>query len=106
MIADGSFCLEQAREDKAKKEPTSISHGLLKLNSNLKHIMNNKIFQALSILMLATGIGTAALANEAKANSEDVLRITADNGKEQIQNVIEPKACYYIPGIGWVGNCS
>ncbi len=94
-IADASFCLEQSREDKAKKEPTSISYGLPKLNSHLEYTMNNKIFQALSILMLAIGVGTVALAHEAKANSEGVnFQNTQDNSTEQIEKAIEPgQAC-------------
>ena len=45
-------------------------------------------------LILATGVGTVALANEAKANSEDLPRVTQqDNSKEQIDEVITPKGC-------------
>ena len=93
LIAAPSFCLEQAREDKAKKEPTSILHGLLKLNSHLEHIMENGILQATAraVVMFAIGFGTVALANEAKANSEDrLLPTTEDDSGEQINKVIEP----------------
>ncbi len=92
-IADASFCLEQAREDKSKKEPTSISHGLLKLNSHLERIMENGILQATAraVVMFAIGFGTVALANQEKAGSEDRLfPTTQDNSREQINKVIEP----------------
>ena len=45
-------------------------------------------------LILATGVGTIALANEAKANSEDITRpTTRDNSQEQIDKVITLGAC-------------
>ncbi len=47
-------------------------------------------------LILATGVGTVALANEAKANSEDLPRATQqDNSREQIE-----KAIILGPGCG------
>ncbi len=47
-------------------------------------------------LMLATGVGTVALANQAKASSEDVnFQNTQDNSTEQINEVIEPgQSCF------------
>ena len=44
-------------------------------------------------LMLATGVGTVALANQAKANSENLPRTTQQDNSREIDEVINPNQC-------------
>ena len=58
-------------------------------------------------LMLATGIGTATLANKAKTNAEEATCLSTGGVKAKIESLMKPqiscpRGCYYLVGYGCI----